>query len=224
MTTSLAWGADDKAACLDAVSKGQTLRDEHKLVEARAQFRMCARSQCPSVVQSDCAGFLDAVERNLPSVVFTAKDGAGAEMTDVQVTADGQPLVTKLDGDAVAMNPGPHSFVFASGGATAKKSATILEGSKNQIVSATLIAPPPAPVASAPPPTPATPPPQPPPPSTPDSAGSKGALVVADHRDGGRRSGAGDGRGLHRPRPRQAARTATTSAPAACARTETLPS
>ena len=142
--------ADEKAACLDAVAKGQTLRDEHKLIAAREQFRICARSQCPGVVQGDCASFLDAVERNLPSVVFTAKDGAGADLADVKVSADGQPLVTRLDGAAVAIDPGPHTFVFTStgGGGTSKVSATVLEGAKNQIVSVTIGVPPGAPAAA----------------------------------------------------------------------------
>jgi hypothetical protein len=151
-TTTSAF-ADDKAACLDAVAKGQTLRDEHKLVEARDSFRFCARSVCPAVVQSDCVGFLEAVEKNLPSVVFTAKDGAGADLVDVQVTADGQPLVTKLDGAAVPIDPGPHTFVFTSGAVASKRTATILEGARNQIVSATLSAPPPAPMTGAAPST-----------------------------------------------------------------------
>jgi hypothetical protein len=130
--------ADEKAICLDAVAKGQTFRDEHKLIEAREQFRVCARSQCPGVVQGDCVGFLDAVEKNLPSVVFAAKDGTGADLTDVSVSADGQAVVARLDGAALPMNPGTHTFVFTRGAVTAKTSATILEGAKNQVVSATL--------------------------------------------------------------------------------------
>jgi hypothetical protein len=145
--------ADEKAICLDAVAKGQTLRDEHKLIEAREQFRLCARSQCPGVVQGDCVGFLDAVDKNLPSVVFAAKDAAGGDVTDVSVSADGHALVARLDGAALPMNPGTHTFVFTRGAVTAKTSATILEGAKNQVVSVTLhaAAGPIAPATVAPP-------------------------------------------------------------------------
>jgi hypothetical protein len=151
--TSTAAFADEKAACLEAVSKGQTLRDEHKLVEARDQFRACARAQCPAVVQTDCASFLEAVEKSLPSVVFTAKDATGAEVSDVKVSVDGQPLVTRLDGAAVAMNPGPHTFVFTSGAVSAKRTATILEGARNQIIGATIATAPASRATMAPPPS-----------------------------------------------------------------------
>ncbi|HEX3346395.1 MAG TPA: hypothetical protein VHS09_17545, partial [Polyangiaceae bacterium] len=108
-TTAL---ADEKAVCLDASLKGQTLRNADKLLEARDQFRICAQLQCPSVVQTDCASWLDAVEKNLPTVVLTAKDGAGAALIDVRVTVDGAPLTASLDGRSIPMNPGPHSFHF----------------------------------------------------------------------------------------------------------------
>ena len=60
--------ADDKAACLSASQQAQNLRDAHKLVEARAQLRVCARKECPAVVQRDCLTWLGEVERSLPTV------------------------------------------------------------------------------------------------------------------------------------------------------------
>ena len=57
--------ADDKETCLDAVSKGQRFRDTHKLVQAREQFRVCAAATCPAVVQTDCAQWLDSVDKAL---------------------------------------------------------------------------------------------------------------------------------------------------------------
>src|SRR5580704_15746858 len=77
--------AADKAACLDASSQAQTLRDAHQLVEARDQLRICARQICPAVVQADCATWLDAVEKSLPTVVLTAKDGRGGDVINVKV-------------------------------------------------------------------------------------------------------------------------------------------
>src|ERR1700733_10293046 len=84
--------ADEKAACLDAASKGQRFRDTHKLVEAREQLRVCAAAQCPAVVQSDCANWLADVEKALPSVVLSAKSGTGVDLVDVTVSVDGQAL------------------------------------------------------------------------------------------------------------------------------------
>src|SRR5271167_2677163 len=78
--------ADDKAACLDAASKGQSLRDHGKLVEARELFRRCAAQGCPQMVVQDCGGWLGDVEKSLPTVVVTAKDGSGNDLVDVKVS------------------------------------------------------------------------------------------------------------------------------------------
>jgi hypothetical protein len=138
VTTGYA-AADGKQQCLDAAGDGQKLRDAHKLIEARDKFRRCAAAECPGVVQSDCAGWLDAVEKNLPTVVLSAKTGAGAPVVDAKVTVDGQPFATKLDGDALPINPGSHTFHFeAAGGATHDELAVINEGGKNQIVAVVL--------------------------------------------------------------------------------------
>ena len=130
--------ADDKAACLDAASKGQTLRNAHKLVEAREQLRICAAAACPAVVQTDCANWLADVERALPSVVMTAKSGAGADLVDVKVTVDGQPLVSKLDGQAVPMNPGQHTFHFEAADGSLDQQVVVSEGEKNQRIAVVL--------------------------------------------------------------------------------------
>jgi hypothetical protein len=130
---------DDKAACLDAASKGQRLRDVHKLVEAREQFRVCAAAQCPAVVQSDCANWLADVEKALPSVVLVAKNGSGVDLVDVKVSVDGQPLVSKLDGQAVSMNAGPHMFHFeGADGTSVDQRMLVKEGEGNQAVAVVL--------------------------------------------------------------------------------------
>jgi hypothetical protein len=131
--------ADDKAACLDAAAKGQRLRATHKLVEAREELRVCALATCPAVVQSDCANWLDSVERTLPTVVVTAKDGTGADLIDVAVSVDGALLAPRLDGLAVPMNAGPHVFHFeASGRPALDRQVLVKEGEKNQEVAVVL--------------------------------------------------------------------------------------
>jgi hypothetical protein len=131
--------ADDRAACLDAVSKGQRLRDMHKLVEAREQLRVCAALRCPAVVRTDCTDWLAEVDKALPTVVVTAKSGAGADLVDVKVSVDGQPLVSKLDGQAVPMNAGPHTFHFEGvDGTRIDQHVMVREGEKNQAVAAVL--------------------------------------------------------------------------------------
>jgi hypothetical protein len=131
--------ADDKAACLDAAAKGQRLRATHKLVEAREELRVCALATCPAVVQSDCANWLDSVERTLPTVVVTAKDGTGLDLVDVRVSVDGALLAPRIDGLAVPMNAGLHVFHFESSGRPAlDRDVLVKEGEKNQEVGVVL--------------------------------------------------------------------------------------
>src|ERR1700722_6588464 len=81
--------ADSKSVCVEASSRGQILRDEHKLVEAPDALRGRAAVGCPAIVQNDCAGWLAEVEKALPSVVASAKNGAGEDLFDVKVSMDG---------------------------------------------------------------------------------------------------------------------------------------
>jgi len=131
--------ADEKADCLAAASTGQTLRDSHALIEAKGQFQLCARPSCPALVQTDCGDWLAAVDRALPSVVLNAKDGDGRDLFDVSVTVDGKPLTQKLEGQALAMNPGAHEFRFAlANGTTATSQVLVREGEKAQEVAVVL--------------------------------------------------------------------------------------
>jgi len=117
------------------------------------------------MVVQDCGGWLADVEKNLPTVVVTAKDASGNDLVDVRVTLDGQPLLAKLTGEALPVNPGPHAFHFeAAGGLTVDRQVLVKQGDKNQEVAAVLgapataapAAPQPAPVAPTPPPAPAS--------------------------------------------------------------------
>lgn len=140
-SASNAASADDKTACLDASTDGQTLRNAHRLVEAREQLRICARRECPAAVQRDCGEWLEGVERSLPTVVLSAKDGGGSDLFDVTVTVDGSPLVNKLDGGALPMNPGAHTFRFElSDGRSATQQVLVREGEKAQGVAVVVAA------------------------------------------------------------------------------------
>lgn len=104
--------ADDVQACLDAHENSQLLRRDGKLRAAREQLILCARDTCPSVLRKECGPWLGEVNAAMPSVTFTAhKDGHDA--LEVSVAMDGELLVTSLDGRAVDVDPGPHTFVFS---------------------------------------------------------------------------------------------------------------
>ncbi len=130
------------AACLDAVSKGQTLQDAHRFVEARAQFQACARAACPGVVQSDCAKWVVALDSALPTVVISAKDDGGKDVLDVKVSVDGRPLVDAAAGQAVPVNPGLRTFRFErSDGSVVTQQSVVKEGEKRQSVLAVFSVP-----------------------------------------------------------------------------------
>lgn len=119
-------------------------RSESKLLIARASLRTCVRSNCKSWMVNDCSKWLSEVETRIPTVVFSAKNTAGRELTDVKVmTATGRPIVESLDGHAVEMEPGGHHFVFVGAdGVRVEKKTIIREGEKAQNVSAMFEAPP----------------------------------------------------------------------------------
>ena len=141
----------DKAACLDASSQAQNLRDTHKLIEAREKLRICAQQVCPGIVQKDCLAWLDQVEQSVPTVVISAKDGTGKDLFDVKVTADGQPLTTKLQGDAIPLTPGVRALHFEiADGTSVDQQVLVKEGVKNQSIAVVIGKATPAPGTAAP--------------------------------------------------------------------------
>jgi hypothetical protein len=143
----------DGAKCVDAYSKAQTLRNDKKLVEARAALLTCAQPTCKDFIVKDCTEWLDQIRSALPSVVAVAADPAGNSLIDVKVTMDGAPFVDKIDGRSVEVNPGPHSFRFQmADGTTADKQVMVAEGEHDKKVSVTLGN---APAGATPTPTPA---------------------------------------------------------------------
>lgn len=134
--------AFDRAACFDAATEGQSLRDAHRLVEARERFRVCAQAQCPSSMKGDCATWLDEVEKSLPTVVVSARSETGTDLTDIVVLADGRPFISMLDGKSMPIDPGLHTFRFVrTGGASIERQVVAVEGEKDMRISIALPAP-----------------------------------------------------------------------------------
>ena len=137
LATSSPAHADEKQACVTASDEAQKLRDERKLVKSREQLLLCARDACPNVVRKDCSQWLSEVEASLPSVTLSARDGAGHDFAAVHVTLDGAPLTDTLDGKAIFVDPGPHTFRFEVAGKPAVEQQTVVrEGERNRAVAA----------------------------------------------------------------------------------------
>jgi hypothetical protein len=130
--------ATDVRACLAAADKGQHARAAGKLREAREQLTICGGEGCPTLVRRDCSQWQTEIASAMPSVVFGAKDKQGRDLFDVTVSMDGEPLVKKLDGKSVAVDPGPHTFTFELAGQPAVvERALVKEGEKTRPITVT---------------------------------------------------------------------------------------
>jgi hypothetical protein len=133
----------DVQACLAASEKGQKLRSQGKLREARESFVICGAEACPNLVRHDCSQWNSELAATLPTVVFGAKDRSGKDLFDVTVSVDGEVLVKKLDGKSVTVDPGKHTFKFeAVGLPPLTETDLIKEGEKARVINVTLGAPP----------------------------------------------------------------------------------
>jgi hypothetical protein len=131
--------AEAPRVCIDAVERGQSLRDKVKLTQARAAFLMCASSACPEIIQRDCAQWIAELETRIPTVIVTAVDYAGHDVVYVRVLVDGEPFAERLDGIAVPMDPGIHTFRFEpKNGPPFEQTVVIREAEKYQKQSFTL--------------------------------------------------------------------------------------
>jgi hypothetical protein len=134
--------AQDAAACRDGYDRSQVSRDDGKLVEARRLLQQCSAVSCSAFVQKECVGWLSDVEARLPSVILSAKDDAGADLVDVAVSIDGHEGPRKLDGRAIDIDPGEHTFVFQlADGRKAEQRAFLREREKGKSVAVTMGAP-----------------------------------------------------------------------------------
>jgi hypothetical protein len=74
----------------------------------------------------------------LPTVVFGAHDKQNRDLFDVEVSMDGEPLVKKLDGKSVTVDPGKHTFRFETAGLPpVEEVALIKEGERARVINVT---------------------------------------------------------------------------------------
>jgi hypothetical protein len=133
-----AQGADEKQTCLAAADAGQSLRDDGQFTIARDQFLTCARDVCPKIVHDQCAAWLRQLDEVTPTVVFTAKDERGTEVTAARVISDGKLITSTLDGKPYPLDPGAHDIRFERDPNGAVTVHVVLKnGEKNHEVAAT---------------------------------------------------------------------------------------
>ena len=120
-------------ACIDANAKAQELRRDGNFSQARTALHTCANRACPSMVRDDCARRLDELDRVQPTIVFSVRDASGADVSAVRVTMDGRKLADRLEGKALAIDPGTHAFSFEwAGQAPVTRQLVVREGDKGR--------------------------------------------------------------------------------------------
>ena len=102
-------------ACFDASDEARALLGRRRLLEARAQLRLCAASSCDETVRVLCDERLTEVTARLPTILFDVKDDDGHDLDEVTLSVDGAPYAEGARGAEITLDPGPHVFVFALG-------------------------------------------------------------------------------------------------------------
>ena len=127
--------ADDptKEQCFSANETAQSLRQAGKFEPARTQLLICIAKSCSVAVRDDCNERLNDLVKATPTIVFTAKGAGDADLLAVKVTMDGAPLADSLDGTALTVEPGEHTFEFTTDGyAAVSKKLVVREGVKGR--------------------------------------------------------------------------------------------
>lgn len=139
-----------KAECFARHEDAQVARRQGHLLEARAWLRQCSSATCIGIVRADCIEWLAEVERAIPSVVITAR-ARGADLVDVKVIIDKQPVTARLTGAALDLDPGAHQLRFESPPWPAvERTILVSEGVKDRPIDVEFAPPLPAPAAPPP--------------------------------------------------------------------------
>lgn len=123
----------DRQLCGQSYTKAQEVRQQKKLREARLHLNDCLRS-CSGALAADCLQWTREVEGALPSVVFRGRRAGGDELHSVSVFLDGTKLTERLDGQAIELDPGTHTFEFRYEQEQITRTETIREGEKNRLI------------------------------------------------------------------------------------------
>jgi hypothetical protein len=112
--------------------EAQRQRRAKKLIEAKAAMRECAMSECPMMVQQDCLQWIQSIDEQTPSIVFSI-EADGKPVTGAKVTIDDREVDASA-GTAIALNPGPHTYVVSHPPYTPQSGAlNVLEGQRYRV-------------------------------------------------------------------------------------------
>jgi hypothetical protein len=121
--------AADKSACISSAEEGQVLKNEGKLVRAKASLLTCARADCPAAVAQDCVQWLQEIDKKLGAITVKAVDAEGRDVSGVRGFVDGAAAAAGAEVD-----PGPHTVrAEADGFSPGEQSVTLAPGERRTI-------------------------------------------------------------------------------------------
>jgi hypothetical protein len=131
---------DPSVVCEPAyVAYGKAIEAEKAghLRQARDALMTCALSSCGELAPR-CRERHKLLGLEMASIVPIVTDENGTTRVDVQVTIDGEPLASRLDGRGLPIEPGLHEFSFSMDGRVFHTEKTmIVEGQRNRVISVT---------------------------------------------------------------------------------------
>jgi hypothetical protein len=130
--------ADSSRECAEAYEQAQVERKAGHITAAIEKLTVCSGEPCPKFIRKDCIQWLTESQNAQPSVVFSVRHD-GADLSRVEISCDGRVVARIADGKSVAIDPGPHVFVFrAQGFLPIEKQLIVHEGERNRLVEAVL--------------------------------------------------------------------------------------
>jgi hypothetical protein len=125
--------ASDRAACIGAYVGAQSARNSGHLIEAAQKLAACTHAECPGMIRRDCTGWLDEVDRAIPSVVLSIRDDQGEDVRVREGLIDGH--VVSIDGRGLSLDPGSHAVeIRLADGAVHEERILVSEGEKERPV------------------------------------------------------------------------------------------
>ena len=119
-------------SCVSTYQEAHGLEVAGRLQDAQRLYLACTRTTCGALLRNECQLRYTQLAADIPSVIPVVTDAAGRPVTDVRVTIDGEALTARIDGRAIAVDPGVHTFAFEmSDGAVAARRIVILQGQRN---------------------------------------------------------------------------------------------
>jgi hypothetical protein len=126
LAPSPAAGADQ--ACVVAHASAVEREEAGRHREARELFASCAKEACGPSIWQECTEGLRSLS-DLPTMIPSITDEKGEPLTDVEVWMERELLTSKLDGSAIAVEPGLHEISFSKNGEViATRKIVIKEG------------------------------------------------------------------------------------------------